>query len=552
MIKKLLSLACLLASITAVMASETSTSDDVTYDFTDTSVWGTQTIVNTGEATAYTYNNEGQTSETGVTFYFAATAQTKWSGGVYFNGKVDATNKINYVKVNVPAGYIAEVTGRSSSGRRLAVSFTLGKDENKIDAYPKTVTLTNTNEAADLYVFQPTNNPQGLLQKIRIYNPNAVKKHNVTVNIVDNEGNALVDAKETEVEEGLDYVFSLAKVVEKDGTFYVLNSSEGRTDFSETVTTVTADIAKTYTYTKDESIVLYRDFGGTTSVTASSGNVGTYNKGKYSLTTLETGAYTMELFIHSTKSDGVRDCSMYVDNTSVASYKDTGVKSIPLNITATATVQYGTETSSSNNFDYIIIRKTGDAVTSQKVSVGEKGKATFCPSYPMDFTNATDIAAYKASVSGNTATMTRVTTVAAGEGVVLRSVSGGAAEEEVAVANPQTANEDNALVGVLEATTLDQTSGSNTLFYLNASGFVKVPASGMTLAAGKAYLPVASTVVSAAPNGLSIVFDGDLTGVETVQNGVTDKAAALYTLGGQRVTAPQKGVYVKKGKKVIY
>lgn len=120
------------------------------------------------------------------------------------------------------------------------------------------------------------------------------------------------------------------------------------------------------------------------------------------------------------------------------------------------------------------------------------------------------------------------------------------------MANPQTANEDNALVGVLEATTLDQTSGSNTLFYLNASGFVKVPASGMTLAAGKAYLPVASTVVSAAPNGLSIVFDGDLTGVETVQNGVTDKAAALYTLGGQRVTAPQKGVYVKKGKKVIY
>ncbi len=550
MIKKLLSLSCLLASITAVMASETSTSDDITYDFSDKSVWGTQAIVNTSEATAYTYNTKGQTSETGVTFYFTTGAKTKWSGGVYFDGKVDATNKINYVKVNVPAGYVAEVTGKSTNNRRLAVSFTLGRDENKITS-STTVTVTNKTTAdADLYVFQPASS-NGVLHKIRIYNPNAVKKHNVTVNIVDNEGNALVDAKETEVEEGLDYAFSLAKAVEKDGVFYVLKDSEGRTDFSETVTMGTADIAKTYTYVKDESIVLYREFGGTANVKASNGNVGTC-KDKSALTTLETGAYTMELFIYSTLSDAVRDCSMYVDNVSVASYKDTGIKSIPLNIAATATIQYGTETSQSNNFDYIIIRKTGDAVTSQKVSVGEKGKATFCPSYPMDFSKATNIAAYKASVSGSTVTMTKVTTVAAGEGVVLRSAGGGAAEEEVAVANPQEANEDNSLVGVLETTTLGQTSGSNTLFYLNASGFVKVPASGMTLAAGKAYLPVVSTVASAATNGLSIVFDGEFTGIGNVQNGVTDKTDALYTLGGQRIAAPQKGVYVKKGKKYVY
>lgn len=551
MIKKLLSLSCLLASITAVMASETSTSDDVTYDFTDKSVWGTQTIVNTSEATAYTYNTEGQTSETGVTFYFTTGAKTKWSGGVYFDGKVDATNKINYVKVNVPAGYVAEVTGKGTSSRRLAVSFTLGRDENKITS-STTVTVTNKTTAdADLYVFQPYA-ANGVLHKIRIYNPNAVKKHNVTVNIVDNEGNALVDAKTTEVEEGLDYAFSLAKAVEKDGVFYVLKDSEGRTDFSETVTMGTADIAKTYTYVKDESIVLYQDFGGTANVKASNGNVGTCKQGKYALTTLETGGYTMELFIYSTLSDAVRDCSMYVDNVSVASYKDTGIKSIPLNIAATATVQYGTETSQSNNFDYIIIRKTGDAVTAQKVSVGEKGKATFCPSYPMDFSKATNIAAYKASVSGSTVTMTKVATVAAGEGVVLRSASGGAAEEEVAVANPQTANEDNALVGVLEETALDQTSGSNTLFYLNASGFVKVPATGMTLDAGKAYLPVVSTVASAATNGLSIVFDGEFTGIKNAQCCVTDKPDALYTLGGQRVAVPQKGVYVKKGKKYVY
>lgn len=550
MIKYLLTFACLMASITAVMASGTTTSDDVTYDFTDTSVWGTQTIVNAEKDTAYTYDSKGKPSDKGVTFYFKAGAATMWKGGVYFDAKVNATNKINYVKVRVPSEYKVEVSGKGTNNRRLAVSFTLGKDENKITS-TKTITISNNEkDTADLYVFQP-NSSQGVLYKIRIYNPNAVKTHNVTVNIVDSEGNALVDTKKTEVEEGKNYVFSLAKAIEKDGAFYVLKDSEERTDFSETVTMGTKDVEKTYTYVKDESIVLYKEIGSGSSNTASSGNYGACNKGKYDLTTLEIGAYTAELFIHSTLSTATRDCSMYVENTSVASYKDTGIKLIPINITATTTIQYGTETDKSNNFGYVIIRKTGEAVTTQKVSVGEKGQATFCSSYPMDFSKASKVAAYKASVSENTATMTRVSAVAAGEGVVLRSISGGVVEEEVAVANPKEANDGNALVGVLEETSLEQTVGSNTLFYLNAKGFVKVPANGMTLAAGKAYLPVASSLVAASANALSIVFDGNTTGIRNVQSGATAEPDALYTLGGQRVAVPQKGIYVKKGKKVV-
>ncbi len=541
------------------MAATTTTSDDVTYDFTDTSVWGTQTIVNTSEATAYTYNEKGEVSQTGVTFYFATTATVKWNGsnGLFFTGsKVDTDNKINYVKVNVPAGYAVDVTGKGGNARSriLGVSFTLGKAENLLTSENTSVTVTNSTEAAaDLYMYQyNVDNPA--LYTIRVYNPAAVKKHKLTVNVVDGDGNALADATTTEVEEQDAYTFSLAKVIVKDGAFYVLKDSEGRTDFSETVTMAEDDITKTYTYVKDESIVGFKKFTGIKDAAASEGGCANYNKNanQYSLMTAEAGAYNAEMFIFSTKSAALRDCSMYIDGVSIAKYTDTGVKTFPFNLVSEATVQYGCEATSSNNIDYIIVRKSGDAVASQKVSVGADGKATFCPAYAMDFSATKSIAAYKAAISGTTAQMTRVNTVAAGEGVVLRSANGGAAEESVAVSNPVAANDDNAMVGVLEDTQLSQISGSNTLFYLNSTGFVKVPADGMTLAAGKAYLPVPTTVEAAAGNALSIVFEGELTGIESVKGNKAANDDSIYTLGGQRVAKPGKGVYVKNGKKVIF
>ncbi len=549
--RKLLLMSCFLASMLSPMLAQTN--NEVVYDFTDTSVWGAQTIVSTSEATAYTYSADGKEAESGVTFHFAATAKVKWSSGVYFTGaKVDATSSINYVKVSVPAGYAADVTGKGAnkSSRVLAVSFTLGKDENRITSENTAVTLTNEGtEVADLYVFQPSaDNPT--LQKIRIYNPNDIKKHKVTVSLNTSDGMAL-GTTETEVEEGTDHVFSLAKVMEKDGAFYVLQGSEGRTDFSETCANVTADISKTYTYVKDESIVTFKKFTGSSDAKASSGAFVSFNQCVESMAEVEAGAYEAEMFIFSKKSTAVRDCSMFVDGISVAKYTDEGIKTIKLNLTAEASVQYGCTSTSSNNIDYIILRKTGEAVTTQTVSVGAEGKATFCPAYPMDFTKATNIAAYKAAVNGTTATMTKVSTVAAGEGVVLRS-TGRAVEELVKVANPLAANEGNELVGVLEDTPLVQTSGNYTLFYLNATGFVKVPEAGMKLAEGKAYLPVATSIASECKM-MSIVFDDStLTGIDNTKDEFAKCNEIFYTLAGQRVAVPAKGVYVKKGKKVIF
>ena len=187
----------------------------------------------------------------------------------------------------------------------------------------------------------------------------------------------------------------------------------------------------------------------------------------------------------------------------------------------------------------------------------EDGVSTYCPEVGVDFTDAEDIAAYKASVVDNKIKLTRVYDVAAGEGVLIRSLEGGTAAEYMLVDNGISKATDNAFVGTLTEITVTTTSadGLVTNYVLskknNVVGFYKANPSGTKVAAGKAYLPVATANANAA--ALNILFDDDnTTGIIMIpaDNGQrTDKT--IYNLNGQRVTRPTKGVYIVNGKKVV-
>ena len=188
------------------------------------------------------------------------------------------------------------------------------------------------------------------------------------------------------------------------------------------------------------------------------------------------------------------------------------------------------------------------------VSVGADGLATYCPTVVgVDFSKATDIAAYKASVNGSTVNLTKVTTVAAGEGVLLRSFNGGAATEYLPVATSAIENTDNAFVGTLvDIEALTETEGNITNFVLSKKdgvvGFYK--ANNTHVAAGKAYLPVEN--YNPAARGLSVTFDdGTTTGVSEVMSEPSTTDDIIYTLSGARVKSPAKGLYIKNGKKVV-
>ena len=193
-------------------------------------------------------------------------------------------------------------------------------------------------------------------------------------------------------------------------------------------------------------------------------------------------------------------------------------------------------------------------ISTETVTVTEAGLATYCPSYGLDFTSAKNIAAYKASVSGNEVTLTKVTTVAKGEGVLLRSINGGAAAENIAVNVDATKNNGNAFVGTSKDITINETDGDKTNYVLSKEndvmGFYKAKPEangGTKVAAGKAYLPV---LTSDAAKGIKVVFDGETTGISTVKDN-TVKDNTIYNLNGQRVAAPAKGLYIMNGKKVV-
>ena len=80
------------------------------------------------------------------------------------------------------------------------------------------------------------------------------------------------------------------------------------------------------------------------------------------------------------------------------------------------------------------------------------------------------------------------------------------------------------------------------------SSFVWVKDAG-TLAAGKCWVQLPKSPNNAP--ALSIVFEGETTGISTVKTTVDTKDAAVYDLQGRRVMQPTKGLFIVNGKKVV-
>lgn len=160
---------------------------------------------------------------------------------------------------------------------------------------------------------------------------------------------------------------------------------------------------------------------------------------------------------------------------------------------------------------------------------------TFCSPYILDFTSS-DVEAYVvSSFDGNTATLTRITKVPAGVGFIVKGTSG--STSSIPYADYAAAPAENCLIGVLSATTLKH-SDSNMANYILAGGgesmtaFVRVPSSGIDMAANNAYLQYDNTngdapeIISASSS-----IDGDVNHDGTVN--VSDVVSLINIILGQ-------------------
>ena len=230
-----------------------------------------------------------------------------------------------------------------------------------------------------------------------------------------------------------------------------------------------------------------------------------------------------------------------------------------------------------NNKCYLQLPRTFEAAATgetQTVKVGSIGKASFAAPVDLDFTNLSGLKAFTATgydKSTKTIWLTRVMKVQKGEGVLLK---GDPNSYEIPSAAVQSRYE-NMFVGNTSGDEIQvlETSedGSQTNYYLkgdgsfvSVNGYVNIKNNKCYLALPTSMVAVSSTrsaeddykfeepeVIKLPIDFKSIGSEGDgTTGVKEVKSGEV-KGEEWYTLQGQRVAKPGKGLYIKNGKKVI-
>ena len=213
--------------------------------------------------------------------------------------------------------------------------------------------------------------------------------------------------------------------------------------------------------------------------------------------------------------------------------------------------------------------------TTQTVKVGSAGKASYAAPVDLDFTNVEGLKAFTATgydKSSKTIWLTRVMKVQKGEGVLLK---GEAKDYEIPSVAVQSSYM-NMFIGNTSGNDIQvqETSddGTKTNFYLKSDGtFVSVNGY-VNIKNNKCYLALPTSMVTTAATTrgaefnylldepeviqMPIVFKGignnedGTTGIEEVKSGDV-KNEEWFTLQGQRVQNPGKGLYIKNGRVVV-
>jgi hypothetical protein len=211
----------------------------------------------------------------------------------------------------------------------------------------------------------------------------------------------------------------------------------------------------------------------------------------------------------------------------------------------------------------------------QTVKVGSIGKASFAAPVDLDFTNVSGLKAFTATgydKSTKTIWLTRVMKVQKGEGVLLK---GDAKEYEIPSAGVQSSymnmfvgNTSGASVQVQETSA----DGSQTNYYLKGDGsFVSVNGF-VNIGNNKCYLELPTSMVAVAastrsaegnyvleePEMISMPIvrsieydDANATAIKDLTPALSKGEELWYTLQGQRVSKPGKGLYIHNGKVVV-
>ncbi len=120
------------------------------------------------------------------------------------------------------------------------------------------------------------------------------------------------------------------------------------------------------------------------------------------------------------------------------------------------------------------------------------------------------------------------------------------------------ATEGNKLVPVVESTHVEPVVGEYTNYIMQGGRFIKIKQEeagneDIKMPAHRAYLPLLTTAVGEAKSIVLLWDDGFVTGVERTEKVDYEPArdGHVYSISGQRLSSPRKGINIINGRKVI-
>ncbi len=201
----------------------------------------------------------------------------------------------------------------------------------------------------------------------------------------------------------------------------------------------------------------------------------------------------------------------------------------------------------------VTITGTFSLITDEdEIIIKSYGKGTYCSRYDLDFSDMENLKAF--IVSGydhktNTIWLTRVKSVPAGTGIIVKSTPGDYKVKHVESLSVYA----NVLVGTAEDKKIKAVEGEMTNFVLSKGEWYRFD-DEITLPKGMAYLPLPLSKFAGTRSLTEVYEDNDegTTEIRTIEQGtVSSEHDVWFNLQGQRVQNPGKGLYIRNGKKVV-
>ena len=349
---------------------------------------------------------------------------------------------------------------------------------------------------------------------------------------------------------------------ELNGNILYLAAGGNAGDYFRDKYTLSANVDETKAYTKTaiKNVVFYIEGENITGASVnnnersadtrnSNGAVGyaagTAGENDLVITNLPAGKYKIVANVHTSTSAGGSTtiklgANTFVANGAASSYNVEST-SDEYTITEATDLVLQAGGGKTNALDYIYVIRTDV----EYATITSTGWATLYTPYALDFSGVAGLTAYTAVVADNKVTLTEVTDVPAGTGVVLK---GDADTYNIPVAASSATAKGDLLGSATDATAFDAYA-DNTLYMLKKVGEKAqfVPVTAGSIAAGKAYLKIAA----ATARNLDVTFADEATGISAALMNKETMNNEVYNLKGQRVAAPMKGLYIVNGKKMV-